>query len=110
MDVKEVFPLDFWEFAKAVGVEGKIIAHINKAFETHTPVDVYVHKTIMKLLYLYLVVGGMPAAVQTYIDTKDISSVQMKQKEILSTNGISANMILAANFLLMKYSISYHLN
>lgn len=38
----------------------------------------------MKLLYLYLVVGGMPAAVQTYIDTKDISSVQMKQKEILS--------------------------
>ena len=26
----------------------------------------------------------MPAAVQTYIDTKDISSVQMKQKEILS--------------------------
>lgn len=78
MDVKEVFPLDFWEFAKAVGVEGKIIAHINKAFETHTPVDVYVHKTIMKLLYLYLVVGGMPAAVQTYVDTKDISSVQMK--------------------------------
>jgi len=38
----------------------------------------------MKLLYLYLVVGGMPAAVQTYIDKKDISSVQMKQKEILS--------------------------
>lgn len=84
MDVKEVFPLDFLEFAKAVGVESKIITHINKAFETHTPVDTYVHKTIMKLLYLYLVVGGMPAAVQTYIDSKDISSVQMKQKEILS--------------------------
>lgn len=36
------------------------------------------------MIHLYLVVGGMPAAVQAYVDTNDLNIVEEKQKEILN--------------------------
>lgn len=41
------------------------------------------HEALMKTVHLYLVVGGMPAAVQAYVDTNDLNIVEDKQKEIL---------------------------
>lgn len=45
--------------------------------------DNIVHEALMKTVHLYLVVGGMPAAVQAYVDTNDLNIVEDKQKEIL---------------------------
>lgn len=42
-----------------------------------------IHATMCKLFYSYIVVGGMPDVVQTYVDTHDIAQVIARQREIL---------------------------
>jgi len=46
-------------------------------------VDENIHEEMMKLFHLYLITGGMPAPVQTYLDTRDFVQVETRQKEIL---------------------------
>ena len=84
MASKTVYPLDMEEFFGAVGVSDEVLESVRKAWQKGEKVDEVVHRTLMKLVQLYSVVGGMPAAVQAYIDTNDINVVQDKQKEILS--------------------------
>ena len=84
LDVKQVYPLDMEEFFLAVGVQPKIIETVRKSWEDGTEVDTFVHQSLLRIVQLYLLVGGMPAAVQTYMDTRDMTAVQRKQKEILA--------------------------
>lgn len=79
----EVYPLTLSEFAKAVGVSNDVMQNIEECWQSKRPVDPVVHNAMMRVVNLYLLIGGMPAAVQTYIDTNDIKNVQAKQKEIL---------------------------
>ena len=83
MSVKEVFPLDIEEFSRCLGLSDEVLTSVAEAFEKRTPVDDIVHASLIKMVYLYLVVGGMPAAVQAYVDTNDLNVVEEKQKEIL---------------------------
>ena len=83
MSVKEVFPLDIEEFSRCLGLSDEVLTSVAEAFEKRTPVDNIVHASLIKMVYLYLVVGGMPAAVQAYVDTNDLNVVEEKQKEIL---------------------------
>ena len=83
MAVKEVFPLDMEEFARCLGLSDEVLISIGEAFEKKIPVDKVVHDALMKMVHLYLVVGGMPAAVQAYVDTNDLNVVEEKQKEII---------------------------
>ena len=83
MSVKEVFPLDIEEFSRCLGLSDEVLMSVVEAFEKRTPVDDVVHAALMKMVHLYLVVGGMPAAVQAYVDTNDLNVVEEKQKEIL---------------------------
>ena len=84
MAVKEVYPLTLEEFACAIGVSDVVLQSIHTAWEERKPVDPVVHKSMMKMMNLYLLVGGMPAVVQTYIDTNDMQAVRAKQEEILT--------------------------
>ena len=45
--------------------------------------DDFIHKEMMKLFKFYCVVGGMPAVVQAFIQTKDMGKVINEQKGIL---------------------------
>lgn len=83
MAVKEVFPLDIEEFARCLGLSDDVIDSVAESYENRIPVDKVIHTALMKMIHLYLVVGGMPAAVQAYIDTNDLNIVEEKQKEIL---------------------------
>lgn len=83
MAVKEVFPLDMEEFSHCLGLSEEVLARVSDAFEKRLPVDEVIHSALMKMVHLYLVVGGMPAAVQAYVDTNDLNVVEEKQKEIL---------------------------
>lgn len=84
MDEKQMYPCDLEEFVRAVGVQESVIANVREAFEQHRPVDEYVHKKMMQLVNLYLLVGGMPAVVQTYLDTNDMQRVLTEQRSILA--------------------------
>lgn len=84
MGVKEMFPLDFEEFISCVGISDNIIVSLRKAWETRTEVDTFIHGKIMELFRLYLVVGGMPAAVNSYIEHNNLQNVMALQQDIIS--------------------------
>lgn len=83
MAVKEVFPIDLEDFARAVGVTDEVLASVRHCWDALSPVDTVVHESLMRLVKLYLVVGGMPAAVQAYLDTNDLNVVEERQHEVL---------------------------
>lgn len=83
MDVKDMYPLDLEEFLQAMGVSEQVMERLRTAYELKQPVDDFVHKKIMELFRLYLIVGGMPAAVQKYLDTNNLKDVMMEQQAII---------------------------
>jgi predicted AAA+ superfamily ATPase len=83
MNVVDVYPLDLEDFARAVGVTDEVLTRVRQCWETLLPVDDVVHESLMRLVKLYLVVGGMPAAVQAYLDTNDLNVVEERQREVL---------------------------
>ena len=84
MAVKEVYPLDLMEFSMALGLSEEVLAAMRDCWGRQVPVDAVVHVSMLRLVRLYLVVGGMPAAVQAYLDTNDLNVVEEKQQEILT--------------------------
>lgn len=84
MAIKEVYPCDLEDFARALGLSNEVMEQLRNAWEKQMPVDPVIHDSFLKLVQLYLVVGGMPAAIQAYIDTNDLNVVEEKQHEILS--------------------------
>lgn len=83
MDITTMYPLDFEEFAWANGVGGKVIDALRKSFEQKTPVDKFIHERMTALFELYLIVGGMPEAVSTYLKTKNLRNVADAQSAII---------------------------
>ena len=83
MDIVQMYPLDFEEFATANGVGARVIDALRKCFTEKTPVDPYIHERMMQLFELYLIVGGMPAAVTAYLETKNLRRVADEQNTIL---------------------------
>lgn len=84
LTVKEMYPLNLEEFYRACGVSDNIFSVLEEAFKAEREIDSIIHRKLMELFRLYLIVGGMPAVVQTYLDTNDIKKVVNKQREILS--------------------------
>lgn len=50
----------------AMGVKEEIVGKLKEAWGNKTPVDDFIHKKMMEVYRLYLIVGGMPAAVNSY--------------------------------------------
>ena len=81
--VLQMYPLSFQEFLYANGVEENTIAYLKNAYEKKNAVSESVHKTMIRLFQYYMIVGGMPDAVQRFVDTHDIGQVTEVQKSIL---------------------------
>ena len=79
-----MYPLDFEEFCIANGIADNVLERLKESFTKQTQVDAIIHTSFMKLFQLYLVVGGMPAAVQAYLDTHDIQQVVRIQQSIIT--------------------------
>jgi len=83
MDEIEMYPLDLLEFFEAIGIGAEVIGHLRKSFEDKTPVDDFIHKRMLEAVRLYLIVGGMPAVVQKYLDTNNLRRVYEEQRGII---------------------------
>lgn len=83
MDEIEMFPLDLLEFFEAIGISKEIISHLQECFTENLPVDEFIHKRMLEAVRLYLVVGGMPAVVQKYLDTNNLRKVYEQQRGII---------------------------
>ncbi len=77
-----MFPLDFEEFLYAGGVGKEAVSSIRKKFGRLESLDEATHARIMDLFRKYLLVGGLPDAVNAYIEEKNIRSVRAIQSEI----------------------------
>ena len=86
-EVYKMYPMDFEEFLWANGVQQSTIDYLKKSYDTLVPVSQAVHDTMMKLFNTYIVVGGMPEAVQIYVDTHDIAKVISFQNDIITQYG-----------------------
>ncbi len=84
MSEYQVYPLDLEEFVLNVGMPRNILDKLKESWETLTPADEFIHKKMMQLFRLYLIVGGMPAAVQSYVDSNNIQEVVKEQRDILN--------------------------
>lgn len=83
LSIYDMYPLEFQEFAKAVGVSEEVIRTINDCFIKRIPVDSFIHSKMMDVFYLYLIIGGMPEAVDTYITTNDLAKVARIHEKII---------------------------
>lgn len=83
MGVKEMFPLDFEEFVSCLGVKDNVIESLREAWKGRVAADEFVHRKMMELFRLYLVVGGMPAAVSRYAETNNLQEVMAVQQDIV---------------------------
>lgn len=82
-EIYYMYPMDFEEYIAANGVQQKTIDYLRECYEKNAKVSESVHNTMLKLFYSYIVVGGMPDVVMTYVRTHDIGKVVEKQREIL---------------------------
>ena len=83
MGVKDMYPLDFEEFISCVGINDNVITALRNAWKNRIPVDEFIHSKIMELFRLYLIVGGMPAAVSKYIESNNLQEVMAIQQDII---------------------------
>ena len=83
MSILTMYPLDILEFYEAVGIQNDIIRMVEDSFLNRTAVDDFIHNKLMELFYLYLIVGGMPEAVQTYLDSNDLMRVTEIHERII---------------------------
>ena len=84
MSIMNMYPLDFEEFALAIGVGKDVISSLRDGFLQKTMVDDFIHGRMMELVKLYLIIGGMPAVVQKYLDTKKLNIVSDYQNNIIN--------------------------
>lgn len=84
LTIKRMFPLIFREFALNLGLNSSILENLETSFKEKKPVDDFIHKKMMELFRVYLVVGGMPAAVNRYIETNNLNEVIDIQNQIVN--------------------------
>ena len=79
----EMHPMDFEEFLWAVGND-TLMDLIKKCYEEKKPLGQAMHRKAMDYFRQYMIVGGMPQAVQEYVDTKDFKKVDQIKRNILN--------------------------
>ena len=77
-----MYPMDFEEFVQIFSVDETIINNLRNCFLTKTKVDEVIHNKIMEMFNIYLIIGGMPAAVEKYRNTENIDYVIEEHKSI----------------------------
>lgn len=78
-----MYPLDFEEFLVASGVTEDVISHLKNCFDKKQEVGELIHSKIMKHFYRYLVIGGMPEAVNEYVCSGDMTRISEIHRSII---------------------------
>jgi hypothetical protein len=79
----KMHPMDFEEFQWAIG-NNDTCNLLREALASGKPLGQVAHRSMMRQLRLYMLVGGMPQAVNCYIDTLNMESVDMVKRDIIN--------------------------
>ena len=77
-----MFPLDFEEFLYANGMNALVVSSLRKKSERQESLDEATHAKVLDMFRKYLLVGGMPDAVNAFVTEKNIQLVRQIQSEI----------------------------
>ena len=94
-DVIDMYPMDFEEWLWANGIGEEHIGYLRQCMRDETPVNEALHNRLRQLLHQYVIVGGMPEVVKTFLTTGLIGKVQHVQKRIIDS--YKADMVKYAN-------------
>ena len=81
----EMFPLSFREFIENVGIDPKVIEYVQNCIENGETVEKTIHESMRSLYLQYIIVGGMPEAVNVFFDRHDLNAVRDVQHSILKS-------------------------
>ena len=82
-DIVDMYPMDFEEWLWANGIKDMHFEYLIKCLSNETPVEEALHNRFRELLHQYIVVGGMPEVVTTFMETKQIGKVLAVQRRIV---------------------------
>lgn len=91
ISIEEMYPLDFEEFLLAMGCSQETIDATQEHFQSHQSLSDSMHRYMMEQFKLYLLVGGMPDAVNKFVATKNITQVRRIQQDIHTLYRIDAS-------------------
>lgn len=82
---ESMYPLSFREFLRNTGLSEEVFDYVKDSLESLKPIEKTIHESLRSLYYQYLIVGGMPEAVNDFFAKHDLNSVRDIQKRILSS-------------------------
>ena len=82
LDVEHMYPMDFEEFLIANGVGTTAIDAMRECFNGLEALSESMHNKMLDLFKKYLIVGGLPKAVETFIDSRNIVEIRSVQNEL----------------------------
>lgn len=91
IQIKKMFPLDFEEFLIANNFSADLIASVKKYFTEKKSLPIAVHERLMFLFKRYLLVGGMPEAVNEYLLSRNIGKIREIQMSIHNLYALDAS-------------------
>lgn len=88
--VRQMYPLDFEEFLIANGVGGVLLDAMHDNFARRSPMPEAVHGKLLDLFRKYLIVGGLPDAVNEFVVTKNVQRIRQVQDSVRRLYGVDA--------------------
>lgn len=89
--IKQMYPLDFEEFLWATGVSKEWISNIRECFIHKKALDESTHNILLKRFMYYLLIGGLPEAINNYITDRNIVRVRQVHRDIHNLYRIDAS-------------------
>lgn len=102
VEIQRMYPLDFEEFLWAMGVGREAIGNMKNLFAERLALNESMHDYILKLFRYYLIVGGLPDAVNAFVANRNIVNVRKIQADVRELYGIDASQYDADNRLKIR--------
>ena len=91
LDIQHMYPMDFEEFLYANGVGELAIESMRESFNNNQALSDTMHNKMMDLFKKYLLVGGMPKAVQVFVESRNVVEFRSIQNETHELYGVDAS-------------------
>ncbi len=91
LDIVRMYPMDFEEFLYANGVGEIAVEAMKENFNNHQALSDAMHDKVLDLFKKYILVGGLPKAVETFVDSRNILEFRSIQNEAHRLYGIDAS-------------------
>lgn len=89
--IEQMYPLDFEEFLLAMGCGQNTIDGVRRSFENRQSLNDSMHNYMLQQFKLYLLVGGMPDAINKFLENRNITQVRSIQRDIHTLYRIDAS-------------------